>query len=129
MHITLNPKFFDKKIIFLTHNGGNNTEIFEIPMNEDFNHDKPISQLISANQGLGITKGIIEIGDYKKRLRLKFNKSDLSLVGLISCNIIKDKSLIRLILSAREVDDTSKNSEINFKNLNIKLKLVSDKIK
>ena len=96
--------------------------------NMNFNHDKPISQLISANQGVGITEGIIEIGDYKKRIRLKFNKSDLSLVGLISSNYIKNKSLIRLILSAREVDDTSKEGAIIFDNFNIELKLVENEI-
>lgn len=128
MHLTLNSDFFDEKKIFLTHNGGEKSEIFEVMKNIDFNHDKPISQLISANQGVGITQGKIEIGDYKKRIRLKFNKSDLSLVGLISSNYIKNKSLIRLMLSAREVDDTSKKSAINFDNLNIELKLVDNEI-
>ena len=128
MHLTLNSDFFDEKKIFLTHNGGEKNEIFEVMKNMNFNHDKPISQLISANQGVGITEGIIEIGDYKKRIRLKFNKSDLSLVGLISSNYIKNKSLIRLILSAREVDDTSKESAINFDNFNIELKLVDNEI-
>ena len=120
-YITLMPKAFDPKTLsYHAHNGGNCIENFQMGNENNFNHGNTISSLISANQALGVTSGIIEIGDNKKRVTLSYSKSQASLIGLVSYTKVRDLIFSRIALSAREVDDTSRSSplgpfEVDFK--------------
>ena len=61
----------------------------------------------------------MEIGDVKKKITLKYKKTQAPLIGLISNLQIHDENFFRLAFSLREVDDTSRPApvgpmEINF---------------
>lgn len=118
-HITLNPEIFSSSsIYFSTHNGGLELENFAVDTNID--HGRPVSFLVSANQGLGMTGGLAELGDSEKGMLLKFSKEQAALVGLVSSQQIDNKHLTRLAISAREMDDTSMPAP--FRNFEVELK-------
>ena len=110
-YITLIPRSFNKKNLqYRTHNGGFEMETQFINNKKNFSHCAPASSLISSTQGVGTTNGIIEIGDEKNRIKISFDKSKAALIGLLSHSFIRGKNLTRLMLSAREFDDTSKKN-------------------
>lgn len=112
-YITLMPEAFDQNTLFYSsHNGGNFKEKQSLNIKKNFDHGDNISSLISANQVLGMTNGIMEIGDDKKTINLNCNKSKGSLVGLVSNTKVKNNLFSRLALSLREFDDTSQASPI-----------------
>jgi hypothetical protein len=112
-HITLIPKSFDKKkLSFETHNGGSKLERFKI--DENFDHNKPVSNLISANHAIGVTEGVVVIGDNKKKLKIKYDNSKTAVVGLLSHKKICNEHLTRVIFSSKEIDDTSKYNSKDF---------------
>lgn len=120
--ITLIPKSFNKNIVYYkTHNGGMNMEKFKINKNQNFDHGKSISSLISANQGLSLTKNIIEFRDKKKGVMIETKKSQNAVVGLISNTRVDNENLYRLTFSVKELDDTSRPQPLD--NLNITFKI------
>jgi len=76
-----------------------------------------VPSLVSSTQGVGIKEGIIEIGDEKNIIKVSLDKSKAALIGLLSHSFIKGKYLTRLMLSDRELEDTSKKD--CFKNLGV----------
>lgn len=106
--LNLNPDVFDSKTLyFATHNGGPNMEYF--PVNSSpINHGEAVSFLVSAQQGLGVTGNIVEIGDNKKALTITVDKSKCCVMGMVRFVKVRDKFLFRLCFSLQEVDDTSK---------------------
>ncbi len=110
-HVTLNPKAFAAdSLFFRTHNGGSKAETFDVSKAE-VNHGRAVSFLVSANQAIGITEGYIELGDANRAVRVEFDKSESALVGMITCQTVRDSYFFRLALSAKELDDTSKPVE------------------
>ncbi len=115
-YLTLIPGTFNpKNLQYRTHNGGFEMETQFINNKKNFSHYTPVSSLVSSTQGVGITEGIIEIGDKKNRVKISFDKSKAALIGLLSHSLINGKNLTRLMLTAKELDDTSKKEY--FKNL------------
>lgn len=107
-HVTLNPEAFDRSSLFFrTHNGGLDAETFEVPMAE-LNHGRPVSFLVSANQAIGITEGLVEMGDADLRVRINIDKRVSALIGLMSFSPVRNSYFYRLSLSAQELDDTSR---------------------
>ena len=88
-------------------------------MNSDFDHGKPVSFLVSANQALGMTSGSVEIGDNRYGILLKCDMNKAALVGLFTHQKIQDSHLTRLAFSAREMDDTSKPIPIGLLNVEL----------
>jgi hypothetical protein len=116
--ITLIPESFDiQSLNYETQNGGAEIEKFEL--NSDFDHGKPVSFLVSANQALGMTSGSVEIGDNRYRILLKCDMNKAALVGLFTHQKIQDSHLTRLAFSAREMDDTSKPIPIGVLNVEL----------
>jgi len=112
-HITLNPEAFDASDLFYqSNNGGRDIEQFQIG-NQNFDHGRSVSFLISANQAIGATNGVVEFGDKGKVLRIKFDRSKAALAGLVTHQKSKRSHFTRLALSAREVDDTSHKSSLS----------------
>lgn len=107
-HITLNPNCFDKnRLRFCTHNGGMALEKFEID-NKEINHGRSVSFLVSANQCIGLTEGILEFGDDKKCIRVELDKTVSSAVGIIQFSEVREQYFYRASFSLSEMDDTSR---------------------
>ena len=107
-HFLLNPDAFDHKhLSFSTHNGGKRAEAFPLG-NQTIDHGKPISFLVSASTGLGMSEGVIEIGDDTRMFRVEVDRTVAPLIGLMNHERHGDMLFSRLMLSALELDDTRK---------------------
>lgn len=108
-HVTLNPEVFEQGSLFYrTHNGGENIEDFSLGK-EPINHLTPVSALVSASQGLGVTEGLVVMGDVRQRINVKVKKTEAAVTGHIVYAPVDGRYFYRLILSAMETDDTSCN--------------------
>jgi len=104
-YFTFNPEAFDQQTLFYaTHNGGETLERFEI--DREFDHGRPVSHLVSANTGLGATKGIVIVGDEKTQLEFRIDQAQLAVIPMLSFHYVDDSYLLRLWFSLRELDDT-----------------------
>lgn len=107
-HVTLLPGGFDFAKLFLTtHNGGKDCESFALA-GETVDHGAPVSFLVSAAHGLGLTEGWAEIGDNTHRIRLSVDRTAAPLLGLLTYRPLKGGVFCQLALSALELDDTRK---------------------
>jgi hypothetical protein len=107
-HITLIPEAFDITTLgYRTHNGGRTLESFAFA-GAEVTHGRAVSFLVSSNQAIGVTGGMVELGDSDHRLRVCHDPAQSALIGLISHHLVRDSHFTRLAFSAREVDDTSR---------------------
>ena len=112
-HLTLCPDAFDQDAHFYrTHNGGAELETFH-PGTGRINHGESASFLVSAKHALGLTGGVLELGDAGKFVRVSVDTGLSSLVGLIAFVPLKDSFFFRVSLSAREMDETSKPTRLD----------------
>jgi hypothetical protein len=103
----LNPKAFDPdRLNFTTHNGGRAAET--LPLNETVDHGRPISFLVSASNGVGMTDGWLAIGDDTRSVRIDVDRTVAQLVGMVQHQRTKDGFFARVALSALELDETRK---------------------
>ena len=110
-HITLNPEVFEESsLAFSSHNGGNDSDKFPL-IGTDFDHGRPVSFLISANHTVGMTEGVVEIGDKNCSLRIEVNKAQAATVGLVTHRKVRDMYFCRLALSVKELDDTCREGD------------------
>ncbi len=107
-HFLLNPEAFDcEALSFRTHNGGSDIETFSIN-GHAIDHGAPVSFLVSAKTGLGLTEGIIDLGDNERRFSVEVDQTVAPLIGLIQSERSGASLFCRLMLSALEMDDTRK---------------------
>ena len=90
-------------------NGGAQHECFTLGQ-QPVDHGKAVSFLVSAHQGLGLTDGVVRLGDASHAIQLRFNPADAALVGQIQHQPVDDTWFTRVSLSARELDDTAKQA-------------------
>ncbi len=110
--VTLNPEAFDARTLFYrTHNGGADAEAFALA-GRHVRHGEPTSLLVSAQHGLGVTEGTVELGDARHSLAVSVDKTESALIAFVIHRRVGSSYFCRLIFSAREVDETSllKNS-------------------
>lgn len=108
-HITFIPSSFERDSLFYrTHNGGTQQETFMIN-HKEFDHGSPVSFLVSANSGVGMTAGVIEMGDARRFINITVDKGMGALIGMLTYKETKDSYFYRLALSASEMDDTSRS--------------------
>ncbi len=106
-HITLNPKAFDQNSLFYSsHNGGENAEIFHL-QNEAFNHLAPVSALVSASTGFGMTAGSVVLGDADRHIIVHVDKASSAVTGHMVFDLVDGSYFARLVFSAMEMDDTA----------------------
>ena len=106
-HVTLNPELFQRESLFYrTHNGGKRAETFHLG-NSSFNHLAPVTTLVSTSDGLGVTSGLVELGDARHSLLVTVDKCSAALTGHIVYAPVDRRYFYRLIFSAMEMDDTS----------------------
>ncbi|RLB66489.1 MAG: glycoside hydrolase family 57, partial [Deltaproteobacteria bacterium] len=99
-HVTLNPELFHHENLFYrTHNGGETAETFYMG-NSPFNHLAPVSTLVSSADGLGVTAGVVEIGDDRHSLLVTVDKCSAALTGHIVYAPVDRRYFSRLIFSA-----------------------------
>lgn len=130
-HITLNPELFDNNTLFFrTHNGGNMAETFLL-QEQAINHLSPVSALVSANCGLGLTSEMVAVGDGQRLICIEVDKSSAAVTGHIVYTPVKDSYLLRVILSAMENDDTSCHIKYrqSFSDCVVRIRISSDPTK
>jgi hypothetical protein len=107
-HITLLPDAFDwPRLSLTTHNGGAVAERFDL-FGKTVEHGAPVSFLVSASQGLGMTEGWAELADGQTRLKVEVDRSTAPLLGLLTHRHSSGSHFCQLILSALELDETRK---------------------
>ena len=111
-HITLNPEAFDRKsLYFKAHNGGFEAETFLLN-GRRVEHGAPVSFLVSAEGGMGMVEGWLDIGDGRNHLRLESNRSELAVIGLVTYREIGEKYFCRISFSAGELDETRRGQDM-----------------
>jgi hypothetical protein len=109
-HFTFLPAAFDwERIALSTHNGGKDCESFSLA-GCAVEHGAPVSFLVSASQGLGMTEGWAEIGDARTRVCIGVDRAVAPLLGLLTHSRAGGSLFCQLTLSALELDDTRKPS-------------------
>ena len=112
-HLTLMPEPFDlQQLCYAAHNGGRVLENFPLDGSTEVNHGRAVSFLISTNQAVGLTDGVIELGDNNRRVRLCCDKTQAALISLVTHHRIRETHFTRVALSAREMDDTSRPAPV-----------------
>src|SRR5262245_29552416 len=105
-HITLLPDAFDRERLTLTtHNGGSTPECFALK-GETVDHGAPVSFLVSASHGFGMTEGWAEISDGTRGVRVEVDREIAPLLGLLTHREVKGGLFCQLMLSMLELDDT-----------------------
>lgn len=108
--ITLNPRAFDRSTLFYrSHNGGTLPETFRLD-GASVAHGDAVSFLVSASHAIGITEGVVEVGDRARTLRVEVDKTAAALVGMVTYQAIRDTYFCRLSFSAAEVDETRRST-------------------
>ena len=107
-HVTLLPDAFDSRTLYYSsHNGGSTPDRFDLS-GTTIDHGRPVSSLVSATAGLGVTGGVVEVGDARHGLQVDVDKSCSALIGLLTYREVRGSYFCRLAFSARELDETSR---------------------
>jgi hypothetical protein len=105
-HITLLPDAFDwDRLRLSTHNGGFVPERFALK-GADIEHGAPVSFLVSASCGLGMTEGWAEISDGRRSVDIEVDREVAPLLGLLTYRKAGGSLFCQLALSMLELDDT-----------------------
>jgi hypothetical protein len=105
-HLTLMPEAFDAATLWYgTHDGGRALDAHAIGAT-GFDHGRAVSGLVSCGQGLGITEGVVLLGDAERHVRVTVDTDVAAPLGLITYQPVGDRFFLRLTLSLVEHDDT-----------------------
>ncbi len=104
-HVTLHPLAFDRKTLYYRTCNGGAPERWALA-GKVVNHGDPVSFLVSARGGVGLTEGWVEFGDDKRALRVEVDQACAALIGLIAYRETSGTYFCRLALSGGELDDT-----------------------
>ncbi len=108
--VTLNPEAFDPATLwYATHNGSDELERHALA-GPGFDHGEPVSALVSTRDGLGVTKGIVLIGDASTQLAVEVDGAVAKPMGLIAFRPAGDQYFMRLSFSITESDDTRRGA-------------------
>ena len=104
--ITLHPQAFDRRSLFYRcHNGGVDPETFPLDGTQ-VAHGDAVSFLVSASHAIGITEGVVELGDAARTIRIEVDKTSAAVVGMVTYQPVRERYFCRLSFSAAEVDET-----------------------
>ena len=83
-HVTLlGEAFDDNSLSFAAHNGGRTPDRFALK-DQIVEHGAPVSFLVSASCGLGMTEGWLELADKRHRIEVLVDRQTAPLIGLIN---------------------------------------------
>lgn len=107
-HVTLLGEAFDEdSLSCAAHNGGRAPDRFALK-DQTVEHGAPVSFLVSASCGLGMTEGWLELADAHHRIEVLVDRQTAPLIGLINHRRSGGKLFCQALLSALELDDTRK---------------------
>jgi hypothetical protein len=126
--VTLNPEAFDQETLFFaTHNGGNTLETFALD-STPVNHGNPASFLVSANAGLGVTEGVVILGDQYRQLTMTIDKKQCAAIGMVFFRNVLPSYFFRHVFSILEMDETSsRNGLVGLSGSEISINLTAQK--
>jgi hypothetical protein len=105
-HVTLLPEAFDASTLwYATHNGGTELETHRIA-GPGFDHGAAVSALVSCRQGLGVTEGVVLLGDAERTIRVEVDQECARPLGLISWMGGAERWFLRLCFALTESDET-----------------------
>ena len=108
--VTLMPSAFEEdSLAYRSHNGGDEMESFCLAR-AVVDHGAPVSFLVSASHAVGLTGGVIEIGDRRHAIRISVDNGTAALVGMVTHRRVGDSFFCQVQFSAMELDDTSVSS-------------------
>jgi hypothetical protein len=109
--VTLLPSAFDCETLYYScHNGGADSERFAL-CGSNVDHGRPVSSLVSAAGGLGVTEGVVEMGDARHGVRVEVDKARSALIGMVNYREVRGTFFCRLAFSAFELDETHRLGE------------------
>ena len=110
-YVALMPDAFDRATLhYSCRNGGATNERFALS-GLSIDHGRPVSSLVSASGGLGVTDGVVEIGDASHIVRVEVDKTSSALIGLLTYREVRGTFFCRVAFSASELDETSRLGE------------------
>jgi hypothetical protein len=105
-HVTLIPQAFEwEHLMLTTQNGGFAPEHFAL-RDTVIDHGAPVSFLVSASCGLGMTEGWAELYDRQRTVRVEVDRETAPLLGLLTHRQVGRSLFCQLALSMLELDDT-----------------------
>lgn len=105
-HVTLFPETFDAQSLWMgTHNGGEGLETHRIA-GHAFDHGASVSALVSCRQGLGLTEGMVLLGDAEHTIRVEIDQACARPLGLLTWIPGGERWFLRLCFALAESDDT-----------------------
>lgn len=110
-HLVLHPEAFDaSSLYFATHNGGAELERHDLGDVADFDLGDAVSHLVSCRQGLGLTGGVLLLGDARRTVRMDVDLEVCTPLGLVGLTHVGDRFFFRAALSITEADDTRRGA-------------------
>jgi len=108
-HITMHPEAFDPESLFFeTHNGGVLPERFALER-KNIEHGRSVSFLVSSSSSLGITDGVLKMGDRERTIVLETPLDQACVVAQITYVPVQGSFFYRASFSAAELDDTCRD--------------------
>jgi hypothetical protein len=109
-YVTLLPEAFQTHTLwYATHNGGRELETHRIA-SPGFDHGGAVSALVSCRQGLGMTEGVVLLGDALRTIRVDVDRSCAAPLGLITWIPGDERWFLRLCFALVESDDTRRGT-------------------
>jgi hypothetical protein len=88
-----------------THNGGCREETFCLGRSE-IDHGAPVSSLVSARGGIGMTGGWVELGNHDYAVRIDADRTAAAALGMVQYKELGNAYFCRLSFSVQEIDET-----------------------
>jgi hypothetical protein len=105
-HITMHPEAFDPESLFFeTHNGGFLPERFQLER-KSVEHGRSVSFLVSSSSSLGMTDGVLKMGDHERAIVLHAPLDQACVVAQITYVPVQGVFFCRASFSAAELDET-----------------------
>jgi hypothetical protein len=109
-HVTLLPEAFERETLwYATHNGGGALDVHRIS-GPAFDHGEAVSTLVSCRQGLGVTEGLVLLGDAKRTIRVEIDQACTRALGLVRWTPGPERWLLRLCFALTESDETRRGA-------------------
>jgi Glycosyl hydrolase family 57 len=109
-HVTLLPEAFHADTLWMaTHNGGSELERHSIA-GPAFDHGAAVSALVSCRQGLGLTEGVLLLGDATRAIRVEVDQNLARPLGLLAWRPGTERWFLRLCFALTESDDTRRGA-------------------
>jgi len=108
-HITMHPEAFDPgSLFFETHNGGVLPERFALER-KGIEHGRSVSFLVSSSSSLGMTEGVLKMGDRERAIVIQTPLDQACVVAQMTYMPVQGSFFYRASFSAAELDDTCKD--------------------